>query len=1150
MRKIIISGGLGFILLVMAATFWVAPALVDSSALKQQIQAELRRQHMGVIDYESMGLRLLPTLHLAFEKVDYAGPDSVSASVEKLTVYPEVWPLFSGRLRLKKIVMYSPAIVIHISDEAGTEAESENASDPFNPLTLPAKLVDSLGDHTSFLKMVVHRGYFQLTTDGQRRFELKDLHFKAGLNIQTNRSFGVQADVNHAMLIVTRESRKTSFDCEGLSARLVVDEKEARLSLEELLLEQPAGTFSGRMVASPDTFGYILDFSASDLDAGAVRKAALDLGGGHELVRDIFAYIKGGRIPALRITTRGKTPIELGDWDNLVIQGRMEKGDIAIQDIGMSLTGVNGDVMVSKGLLAASGVSAIFGKTIGTDGSLKIGLAEDDYTFHLDVMLDVRLRQLPGVLENIIDHEAFMAELARVENLEGNVRGRLVLGEHLEDIHTRVDVFEMDFSADYDRLPFPVHVNRGKLLFSENQVRVENVDAGIGNTDFSGVSGAVKWENRLYVDIPRGRMDLDLAEFYPWVSAFKGVQEDFSDVEQVTGRLQLSAFSLEKTEETPDAPEDLPDRWRLSTAGEVKNAEIMMTTLPDRLYLDSGAIEVDAGRVLFRHLKTRLLDASADLSGMAEGDIRHPCCADLVMNGEVGKNFIGFLIDTGRLSRDYAVQTPVRFSDTDIRWQSGPDVSFAGHLIFPEETRILTDFSCYPGALQINRLEIADKDSSASCTLGLEKDKISLAFNGIFDSQTLDRVFVAEKMPGARIRGDVTAVFVKGDLSESFVNGRLEGKNIRIPGVGGDLPMADEFIVYGRDKRVDVDRLAVSWRDNYALLSGRVNMTPDHMQLRLDASAGDLKWPVSGKTPQKSDTQPVVDSDGDLWGYPLIGSINLDADSFSLGPYTWQPVQAVITLDRKILETTVTKATLCGIDTLGTIHLDDGTVNLNVDFSAENQDFTSSYGCLSANEIEMSGSYDLSGQFTASAPSFEQLFASAGGQFEFIARDGVITRSKRLSRILEVINFTEIVKGRLPDLKSKGFSYDTIIIEGSLENHLMSFNQIMMDGKTLDLLGKGTLRLDRDRLDVELVAAPFQTVDSAIKNIPGVNYLMAGTLVSIPVRIKGKSADPKVSVMSAADISSNFLDFVERAVKSPVKLIQNWNPYNKSTAPE
>ncbi|MEZ4549450.1 MAG: hypothetical protein R2874_02960 [Desulfobacterales bacterium] len=56
-----------------------------------------------------------------------------------------------------------------------------------------------------------------------------------------------------------------------------------------------------------------------------------------------------------------------------------------------------------------------------------------------------------------------MAELAGRKS--GRLaRGRLVLGEHLEDIHTRVDVFEMDFSADYDRLPFPVHVNGGKTV--------------------------------------------------------------------------------------------------------------------------------------------------------------------------------------------------------------------------------------------------------------------------------------------------------------------------------------------------------------------------------------------------------------------------------------------------------------------------------------------------------------------------------------------------------------------------------------------------------------------------------------------------------------------------------------------------------------
>ncbi len=99
------------------------------------------------------------------------------------------------------------------------------------------------------------------------------------------------------------------------------------------------------------------------------------------------------------------------------------------------------------------------------------------------------------------------------------------------------------------------------------------------------------------------------------------------------------------------------------------------------------------------------------------------------------------------------------------------------------------------------------------------------------------------------------------------------------------------------------------------------------------------------------------------------------------------------------------------------------------------------------------------------------------------------------------------------------------------------------------MLGKGTLDFKQMTLDVELLAAPFKTVDSAIKSIPGVNYLMAGNLISIPVGVKGDVADPKVSIMSATDISSSFLDFAERAIKSPLKLIESL-PFYKKTEPK
>ncbi|MEZ4549451.1 MAG: hypothetical protein R2874_02965 [Desulfobacterales bacterium] len=91
------------------------------------------------------------------------------------------------------------------------------------------------------------------------------------------------------MLIVTQENRKTHpLIVKGSQQGWWWMKKKRVFPLRSCCSSRRA--FSGRMVASPDTFGYILDFSASDLDAGAVRKAALDLGGGHELVGIFCLY--------------------------------------------------------------------------------------------------------------------------------------------------------------------------------------------------------------------------------------------------------------------------------------------------------------------------------------------------------------------------------------------------------------------------------------------------------------------------------------------------------------------------------------------------------------------------------------------------------------------------------------------------------------------------------------------------------------------------------------------------------------------------------------------------------------------------------------------------------------------------------------------
>jgi hypothetical protein len=147
-----------------------------------------------------------------------------------------------------------------------------------------------------------------------------------------------------------------------------------------------------------------------------------------------------------------------------------------------------------------------------------------------------------------------------------------------------------------------------------------------------------------------------------------------------------------------------------------------------------------------------------------------------------------------------------------------------------------------------------------------------------------------------------------------------------------------------------------------------------------------------------------------------------------------------------------------------------------------------------------------------------------------------------MARTLEVLNVTEIVKGKLPNLNVDGFAYSAIDIQGFFQGEKLIINKIQMHGDALDVLGQGMLNFREDTVSAELLASPFKTVDTVVRNIPGINYLMGGSLVAIPISVKGKQTDPKVRIMSASSVGSSLLSLGERVIKSPFKLIETVTP--------
>jgi len=197
----------------------------------------------------------------------------------------------------------------------------------------------------------------------------------------------------------------------------------------------------------------------------------------------------------------------------------------------------------------------------------------------------------------------------------------------------------------------------------------------------------------------------------------------------------------------------------------------------------------------------------------------------------------------------------------------------------------------------------------------------------------------------------------------------------------------------------------------------------------------------------------------------------------------------------------------------------------------------------------MTGNLDFSSKITSQGQA-KDLVSNLQGPLEMTFKDGMIEQSKLVARTLEVLNVTEIIKGKLPNLSSEGFSYSTIDIQGDFQGAKLIINKIQMDGDTLDVIGQGELDFREETINAELLAAPFKTVDTVVKHIPGLNYLLGGSLVAIPVSIKGNQTDPKVRIMSASSVGSSLLSLGERVIKSPLKLIETVTPGKKGAEEE
>jgi hypothetical protein len=378
-----------------------------------------------------------------------------------------------------------------------------------------------------------------------------------------------------------------------------------------------------------------------------------------------------------------------------------------------------------------------------------------------------------------------------------------------------------------------------------------------------------------------------------------------------------------------------------------------------------------------------------------------------------------------------------------------------------------------------------------------------------------------------RLAGDITAMDL---VSDSFTE-PVFIKTAHF--IARDTPATA-----GVNGRIDLSHVRIGWEDSLINIQGSATFSEGALALEMQLTADRLNWK---QIDQIASTEKATAAENQL---KLRGELIVELENFTYETFSWRPVHADITFDKYDTRIVVRRADLCGFQFPGIFKISGDTLELNFNPVAKTLDLDSSLTCLFDKQNLMAGSFNLNGALLAKArPS--AFPKSLTGNLTFDSHDGRIYRFGILAKIFALLNVTEIYRGEVPDLKGKGFAYNSITANGIFENGKLILSETTIDSPSMGIAIEGDIDLTENKVDLIVLVAPFKTVDRIVKIIPLVGNILGGNLISIPFRAVGHLGDPDVIPLSPTAVGSGLLGILERTLKLPITIIQPVLPGSK-----
>ena len=809
--------------------------------------------------------------------------------------------------------------------------------------------------------------------------------------------------------------------------------------------------------------------------------------------------------------------------ENVSLLADVKHADIHVDIAHLSLTDTSGHLHIKNGDLEAENISAVASKEDFTFSNGTFFLSEAaPHDIRVDTEVKGNIASVPAFVKNFISNAKVLQEINQIQHLKGMAKGHFKLDYIAENMTIDVTLDDSDILFGHPEIAPDIRVNSGNIRWDESEgVEIEDMSGFLGQTHIQGFDLHVPKQGGIKAAVDD--VTLPVIDIITYLQRVEKARPILQKIEHATGVVRIQNIIYEQT---PAGHIELDGHATIQ-----KPIEVKTDYFPVPFMLLSGGMRIQTERLTFEKIAARFPGAAVTVDGMANIHEQKLGAVEVTLNGQVDEEIIPSLAPMMDLSAVRQVHLPVMFRNLKARYENGVTDINGGFATSAGASGNINAAVTSAQTFAIRGLTVTDGLHTATLGLDWHEGLRSVSLNGTLTPAMADQILTNHPLTGT-LSGDMTVRMASGDVKSLQASGTLRIYDFKIP--NRPTLQIENALLTGQGRTVSVDSLTFTGPGQTLTATGRIRLTETGFFLSLEANSDKVDLDEILNAMEDSAHQIIPKTGISMENFPFTigGEIQIVAREVHVQNQTLRFVVSTIGFEEDVYTINIANASFCGVPMYGTILYADDKVQVDIRAGEREIPMRQFLRCVMGDGVQAEGHMRVVGQITASAP-LSQIKSALSGQVAFASENGILYQEGLVGGVLKVVNMVRSIKTE----KGEGIPYKTFQGKVTIQNGIMTIDELYLDSQVIEVVGQGTVNLDVNHLDIVLLVSPLRTIDRIVEKIPIISHILGGSLLSIPVAITGSLENPNINPVSITNIGAGLLRIVGRTLTLPIQLV-------------